>query len=172
MADPGFPRGGGANSPGGGAPTYNFAKISQKLHEMERIWTPGGGGGRASKILLCRSTTGRVSKSVVKENELFIYQYVLKYGMLKYVSILQHTVVCKRYLGGATVAPGSICVTTLLDDDEDVCLSDLVHFKDISTTFQAVVHTVRNFNLQKKSRNFNIWCRFKFKHLLNKNAFH
>ena len=41
VADPGFPRGGGANSPGG-APTYDFAKISQKLHEIERIWTPGG----------------------------------------------------------------------------------------------------------------------------------
>ena len=45
VADPGFPRGGGANSPGGGAPTYDFVKISQKLHEIERIWTPGGGGG-------------------------------------------------------------------------------------------------------------------------------
>ena len=45
MADPGFPRGGGANSPGG-APTYDFAKFSQKLHEMERIWTPRGGGAR------------------------------------------------------------------------------------------------------------------------------
>ena len=55
VADPGFPRGGGANSPGG-APTYDFAKISQKLHEIERIWAPGG--GRASKILLCRSATG------------------------------------------------------------------------------------------------------------------
>ena len=43
MADPGFPRGRGANSRGGGwgAPTYNFAKFSQKLHEIERIWTPG-----------------------------------------------------------------------------------------------------------------------------------
>ena len=42
MADPGFPRGGGANSPGG-APSYNFAKFSQKLHEIERIWPPRGG---------------------------------------------------------------------------------------------------------------------------------
>ena len=42
MADPGFPRGGGANSPGVGVgtPTYDFAKFSQKLHEIERIWTP------------------------------------------------------------------------------------------------------------------------------------
>ena len=38
-----------------GAPTYDFAKFSQKLHEIERIWTPRG--GRASKILLCRSAT-------------------------------------------------------------------------------------------------------------------
>ena len=41
VADPGFPRGGGANSPGG-APTYDFAKFSQKLHEIERIWIPRG----------------------------------------------------------------------------------------------------------------------------------
>ena len=40
VADPGFPRGGGADSRG--APTYNFAKCSQKLHEIERIWTRGG----------------------------------------------------------------------------------------------------------------------------------
>ena len=40
----GFP-GGGANSPGGGgAPTYDFAKFSRKLHEIERIWLPRGGG--------------------------------------------------------------------------------------------------------------------------------
>ena len=25
-----------------GAPTYDFATFSQKLHEIERIWTPGG----------------------------------------------------------------------------------------------------------------------------------
>ena len=37
VADLGFPRGGGANSPGGGAHTYDFAKFSQKLHEIERI---------------------------------------------------------------------------------------------------------------------------------------
>ena len=42
VADPGFPRGGGANSPGG-APTYEFVDFSQKLHEIERIWTPRGG---------------------------------------------------------------------------------------------------------------------------------
>ena len=31
----------GASTPRG-APTYNFAKFSQKLHEIERIWTPRG----------------------------------------------------------------------------------------------------------------------------------
>ena len=56
VADPGFPRGGGANSPGG-APTYDFVKNSQKLREIERIWAPGEGEGRTSKILLCRSAT-------------------------------------------------------------------------------------------------------------------
>ena len=56
VADPGFPRGGGANSPGG-VPTYDFVKISQKLHEIERIWTPRG--GRASPAPPLRSATGK-----------------------------------------------------------------------------------------------------------------
>ena len=34
----------GAPTLGGvGAPTYDFAKFSQKLHEIERIWNPRGG---------------------------------------------------------------------------------------------------------------------------------
>ena len=41
-ADPGFPVGGGANSPGG-APTYDFAKFCEKLHEIEKILGRGGG---------------------------------------------------------------------------------------------------------------------------------
>ena len=39
VADPGFPRGRGATLRG--EPTHDFAKFSQKLHEIERIWTPG-----------------------------------------------------------------------------------------------------------------------------------
>ena len=35
-ADPGFPVGGGAD-PLGGAPTYDFVKFSQKLHEIKKI---------------------------------------------------------------------------------------------------------------------------------------
>ena len=41
MADPGFPRGGGAN-PRGGAPTYYLVIFSQKLHENEEILSQRG----------------------------------------------------------------------------------------------------------------------------------
>ena len=40
VADPGFSPG-GANS----QKCYYFSIFCQKLHENERIWTPGGGGG-------------------------------------------------------------------------------------------------------------------------------
>ena len=52
VADPGIPRGGGVNSrAGGGVPTYDFAKMSQKLHEIERICPPPGGeGGQPSLV--------------------------------------------------------------------------------------------------------------------------
>ena len=36
---------------GGGAPTYDFAKFSQKLHEIETIWNPRGRGARPSPPL-------------------------------------------------------------------------------------------------------------------------
>ena len=45
-ADPGFNVGGGANP--WGAPTYDFAKISEKLHEIEKILVRMGGGGLRS----------------------------------------------------------------------------------------------------------------------------
>ena len=45
--------GGSRISPGGGGvPTYDFAKFSQKQHEIERIWVPGGGGGGAPLLRL------------------------------------------------------------------------------------------------------------------------
>ena len=31
----------GEPTPRGGAPTYDFAKFSQKLHEIKRIWASG-----------------------------------------------------------------------------------------------------------------------------------
>ena len=55
VADPGFPRGGGANSQGG-APTYDFVNFCRKLHENEEILAPGG--GRASPAPPLRSATG------------------------------------------------------------------------------------------------------------------
>ena len=42
-ADPEFPCRWECQISRGGAPTYDFAKFSQKLHEIERIWTRGGG---------------------------------------------------------------------------------------------------------------------------------
>ena len=42
VADPGFPRGGGANTKGGGVPTYYLANFSGKLHENEEILGQGG----------------------------------------------------------------------------------------------------------------------------------
>ena len=41
VADPWFPRGEGANSPGG-MPTYNFAKISQNCMNLKDLEPPGG----------------------------------------------------------------------------------------------------------------------------------
>ena len=38
MADPGFSRGGSTNSQN----SYYFSNFCRKLHENERIWTPGG----------------------------------------------------------------------------------------------------------------------------------
>ena len=40
VADPGFPRDGGANPPGGA--NMQFCQISQKLYEIEKILTPLG----------------------------------------------------------------------------------------------------------------------------------
>ena len=57
VADPGFSQWGGANSPGGRQHTIlpNFPKNCMKLKEF------GPQGGRASKILLCRSATVIIS---------------------------------------------------------------------------------------------------------------
>ena len=43
VADPRFPRGGGANPQGRGAPGYDFIKISGKLHEIKENSVPRGG---------------------------------------------------------------------------------------------------------------------------------
>ena len=53
VADPGFPRGGGANSPGGRQNTI-LPKIPKNCMKLKEFGLPGGG---ASKILLCRYAT-------------------------------------------------------------------------------------------------------------------
>ena len=56
-----FPR--GAPTPrggGGGAPTYDFAKFSWKLHEIERIWVPGGGGATLWVVVISSGSSRRV----------------------------------------------------------------------------------------------------------------
>ena len=55
VADPGFPRGGGANRKGE-APTYYLEKFSRKLHENEEILGQRGGGCPLRPPL--RSATG------------------------------------------------------------------------------------------------------------------
>ena len=55
VADPEFPKGGGAN-PKGGAPTYYLANFSRKLHENEEIL--GQSGGREGRAPPLRSATG------------------------------------------------------------------------------------------------------------------
>ena len=44
-ADSGFPVGGGANPPG--SSTYNFAKLSEKLHKIEKVLGMGTRAGDA-----------------------------------------------------------------------------------------------------------------------------
>ena len=72
---------------GGGAPTYDFAKISQKLHEIERIWTPGDP---------LRSATG--SLRIIKQSDhlkiddeenlfLIIFCHFFPFSLLFYGSI-------------------------------------------------------------------------------------
>ena len=48
----------GAPTPRGGA-TYDFVKISQKLHEIERIWTPRG---RVLRALLRSATVDQYTE--------------------------------------------------------------------------------------------------------------
>ena len=41
VTDPGFPRGGGANPPGEGEPTYDFAKFPKKCMKLKEFEPPG-----------------------------------------------------------------------------------------------------------------------------------
>ena len=71
VADPGFsPGGGGANSQN----CYYFSHFCRKLHENERIWTPGGGGGGGRASL----ATPLGSANVQDTNEKIFLNYVTK----------------------------------------------------------------------------------------------
>ena len=48
-ADPGFLVGGGANPPGGGAPTYNFANFAKNCMKLRTFWAVEGGGARRGR---------------------------------------------------------------------------------------------------------------------------
>ena len=74
MADPGFPRGGGANSLGG-APTYDFAKNSPKLHEIERIWTRGG--------VPCAPLRSATGKGIMLYNKMFLIHLIPKFCLVQ-----------------------------------------------------------------------------------------
>ena len=58
-----------------GGATYDFAKFSQKLHEIERIWTRGGD---ASKILLCRCATEKSWNFVSQCEHILVHGRQLK----------------------------------------------------------------------------------------------
>ena len=45
MADPGFPRGGGANSRGGGRQDTILLKFPKNCMKLKKFRLPGGGGG-------------------------------------------------------------------------------------------------------------------------------
>ena len=46
MADPGFPRGGGANSPGGGRQHTILSNFPKNCMKLKEFGPPGGGGAR------------------------------------------------------------------------------------------------------------------------------
>ena len=70
----------GAPTPQGGAPTYGFAKISQKPHEIERIWTPGGGARVPCAPL--RSATGDYIVIQIRSNNYLFYSILLNHPIL------------------------------------------------------------------------------------------
>ena len=64
MADPGFPQGRGDNLQG--APAYDFDKFSQKLHEIERIWTHEGAQGTSTSLRFATGKHITCNKSIIK----------------------------------------------------------------------------------------------------------
>ena len=101
VADPGFPRGGGANSPWGGA-NIRFCQIFPKAAWNWKNLDPRGGA--ASKILLCRSATA--NKTTVNHLPRHLPKPVLK---IRHISSVIPALVdsckvyCLEFLGSSLV---------------------------------------------------------------------
>ena len=82
VEDPGFPPGGGANSPGGCQHTIlpRFPKNCMKLKEF------GPPGVRTSKILLCRSATAHMSCATILGSFLW-YTLKSKYIIISFIEV-------------------------------------------------------------------------------------
>ena len=61
-----------------GVPTYEFAKVSPKLHEIERIWTPGG-------VHIPRAPLRSATAMGVYENSL---KYILRFSQKSVIIML------------------------------------------------------------------------------------
>ena len=69
VADPGFSPGGCANSQN----CYYFSNFCRKLHENERIWTPGGSASLAPPLDPPMNTTMKISSRFGKSNKIFVH---------------------------------------------------------------------------------------------------
>ena len=83
VADPGLPRGGDTNprGEGGGGTIYNFAKFSQKLHEIERLRIPLE--ARVSSAPIRSAIDFRVHNHILLQNPFSFLDLHLLNGFLK-----------------------------------------------------------------------------------------
>ena len=59
-----------------GAPTYDFAKVSPKLHEIERIWTPVGACIPQAPLRSATAAGVTFSNSPMYDSPLSLYGHV------------------------------------------------------------------------------------------------
>ena len=92
VADPGFPRG-GAN-PKSRESTYYPAKFTWKLHENEENYTEGG--GRASKLFLCKSAAANLSQYKVTWDTILTWIIISK-SCIAFSQALQSYLLLDKY---------------------------------------------------------------------------
>ena len=68
MADPGFPRGGGANPKGGGRQPIIWPIFPKNCMKMKKFWARGGGASLAPPL---RSSTANVKYFLINEEHFF-----------------------------------------------------------------------------------------------------